>query len=54
MNPGWCNTDLVLAPTITIEVAKGVSLYMAKAIVNGWADEIVDVARVSATEINWP
>jgi pyruvate dehydrogenase (quinone) len=38
-------TELAMPPSITLEMAKGFSLYMVKAILNGRADEIVDLAR---------
>jgi pyruvate dehydrogenase (quinone) len=38
-------TELVMPPSITLEMAKGFSLYMAKAILNGRGDEVIDLAR---------
>lgn len=38
-------TELAMPPSITAEMAKGFSLYMVKAIMNGRADEIVDLAK---------
>jgi pyruvate dehydrogenase (quinone) len=38
-------TELAVPPTITVEMAKGFSLYMVKAIMSGKADEILDLAR---------
>jgi pyruvate dehydrogenase (quinone) len=38
-------TELAMPPAITLEMAKGFSLYMLKAVMNGRADEIVDLAR---------
>jgi pyruvate dehydrogenase (quinone) len=38
-------TELAMPPSITLEMAKGFSLYMVKAIFNGRGDEIVDLAR---------
>jgi pyruvate dehydrogenase (quinone) len=38
-------TELAIPPAITVEMAKGFSLYMVKAIMNGKADEIIDLAR---------
>jgi pyruvate dehydrogenase (quinone) len=38
-------TELAMPPSITVEMAKGFSLYMVKAIMNGRADEIVDLAK---------
>jgi pyruvate dehydrogenase (quinone) len=39
--------ELSIPPTITYEQAKGFSLFMMRAIVNGRGDEIVDLARVN-------
>jgi len=36
-----------LLPTITVEDAKGFSLFMAKAVLNGRADEVIDLAKVN-------
>ncbi|HLZ66623.1 MAG TPA: ubiquinone-dependent pyruvate dehydrogenase [Aliidongia sp.] len=38
-------SELAIPPTITVEMAKGFSLYMVKAIMSGKADEIIDLAR---------
>ena len=38
-------TELAMPPSITVEMAKGFSLYMVKAILNGRADEVVDLAK---------
>jgi pyruvate dehydrogenase (quinone) len=40
-------TELAMPPSITVEMAKGFSLYMVKAILNGRADEIVDLAKTN-------
>jgi pyruvate dehydrogenase (quinone) len=40
-------TELAMPPSITIEMAKGFSLYMVKAIINGRFDEILDLAKTS-------
>jgi pyruvate dehydrogenase (quinone) len=40
-------TELAMPPSITIEMAKGFSLYMLRAIMNGRADEIVDLAKTN-------
>jgi len=40
-------TELVMPPSITVEMAKGFSLYMVKAIMNGRVDEIVDLAKTN-------
>jgi pyruvate dehydrogenase (quinone) len=38
-------TELAMPPSITLEMAKGFSLYMVKAIMNGRGDEVIDLAR---------
>jgi pyruvate dehydrogenase (quinone) len=38
-------TELAMPPSITLEMAKGFSLYMAKAILSGRADEVIDLAK---------
>jgi pyruvate dehydrogenase (quinone) len=38
-------TELAMPPSITLEMAKGFSLYMVKAIMNGRGDEIIDLAK---------
>ena len=40
-------TELAMPPSITLEMAKGFSLYMVHAIINGRADEIVDLAKTN-------
>ena len=40
-------TELAMPPAITFEMAKGFSLYMVKAVMNGRADEVVDLARTN-------
>jgi pyruvate dehydrogenase (quinone) len=39
--------ELSMPPTITYEQAKGFSLFMLKAVLNGRGDELIDLARVS-------
>ena len=39
--------ELSMPPTITYEEAKGFSLFMAKAVLNGRADEVIDLAKVN-------
>jgi len=39
--------ELSIPPTITLEQAKGFSLFMLKAVLNGCGNEIVDLARVN-------
>jgi pyruvate dehydrogenase (quinone) len=38
-------TELAMPPSITAEMAKGFSLYMVKAVMNGRADEVIDLAK---------
>jgi pyruvate dehydrogenase (quinone) len=38
-------TELAMPPSITVEMAKGFTLYMVKAVMNGKGDEIIDLAR---------
>lgn len=40
-------TELAMPPSITTEMAKGFSLYMVKAIMNGRTDEVIDLARTN-------
>ena len=40
-------TELAMPPSITVEMAKGFSLYMVKAIMNGRTDEIIDLAKTN-------
>jgi pyruvate dehydrogenase (quinone) len=40
-------TELAMPPSITFEMAKGFSLYMIKAVMNGRADEFVDLAKTN-------
>jgi pyruvate dehydrogenase (quinone) len=40
-------TELAMPPSITLEMAKGFSLYMVKAVMNGRVDEIVDLAKTN-------
>lgn len=39
--------ELSMPPTITAEQAKGFSLYMARAVLNGRGDEVVDLAKTN-------
>jgi pyruvate dehydrogenase (quinone) len=39
--------ELAMPPTVTLEQAKGFSLFMLKAVLNGRGDEIIDLARVN-------
>ena len=38
-------TELVMPPTVTVEMAKGFTLYMVKAVINGRTDELIDLAK---------
>jgi pyruvate dehydrogenase (quinone) len=38
-------TELAMPPSITVEMAKGFTLYMVKAVMSGRGDEIIDLAR---------
>jgi len=40
-------TELAMPPSITLEMAKGFSLFMVKAIINGRANEIIDLAKTN-------
>src|SRR5208337_3813513 len=40
-------TELAMPPSITVEMAKGFSLYMVKAIMSGRTDEIIDLAKTN-------
>jgi pyruvate dehydrogenase (quinone) len=40
-------TELAMPPSITVEMAKGFTLYMVKAILSGRGDEVVDLARTN-------
>ena len=39
--------ELSMPPTITFEQAKGFSLFMMRAVLNGRADEVIDLAKVN-------
>jgi pyruvate dehydrogenase (quinone) len=38
-------SELAMPPAVTLEMAKGFSLYMLRAVMNGRADEVVDLAK---------
>jgi pyruvate dehydrogenase (quinone) len=38
-------TELAMPPSITVEMAKGFTLYMVKAVMSGRGDEVIDLAR---------
>jgi pyruvate dehydrogenase (quinone) len=39
--------ELVMPPAITAQMAKGFTLYMVKAVINGRGDEVLDLARTN-------
>jgi pyruvate dehydrogenase (quinone) len=39
--------ELALPPKVTAEMARGFTLYMLKAILNGRGDELMDLARTN-------
>ena len=40
-------TELAMPPSISLEMAKGFTLYMVKAVMNGRADELIDLAKTN-------
>jgi pyruvate dehydrogenase (quinone) len=40
-------TELAMPPTVTVEMAKGFTLYMVKAVINGRTDELIDLAKTN-------
>jgi pyruvate dehydrogenase (quinone) len=38
-------TELAMPPAVTLEMAKGFTLYMVKAVMSGRGDEVIDLAR---------
>ena len=40
-------TELAMPPSITLEMAKGFTLYMVKAVISGRGDEIIDLAKTN-------
>src|SRR5262249_52385919 len=40
-------TELAMPPSITLEMAKGFTLYMVKAIISGRGNEIIDLAKTN-------
>ena len=38
-------TELAMPPAVTMEMAKGFTLYMVKAVMSGRGDEVLDLAR---------
>jgi pyruvate dehydrogenase (quinone) len=47
VDAGVNRTELAMPPAITVEMAKGLVLYMVKAVMNGRADEVIDLARAN-------
>src|SRR3981081_2344461 len=39
--------ELAMPPAVNIEMAKGFTLYMVKAILNGQADQVIDIAQTN-------
>jgi pyruvate dehydrogenase (quinone) len=39
--------ELAMPPAVTLEMAKGFTLYMVKAVINGRADEVIDLAATN-------
>jgi pyruvate dehydrogenase (quinone) len=40
-------TELSMPPAVTLEMAKGFTVYMAQAVINGRGDEVLDLARTN-------
>jgi pyruvate dehydrogenase (quinone) len=40
-------TELAMPPAVTLQMAKGFTLYMVKAVMNGRADEVIDLAKTN-------
>ena len=40
-------TELAMPPAVTLEMAKGFTLYMVKAVMSGCGDELIDLARTN-------
>jgi len=38
-------TELAMPPSVTLEMARGFTLYMVKAVMSGRGDEVIDLAR---------
>ena len=41
-------TELAMPPSVTLEMAKGFTLYMVKAVISGRGDEVVDLAKIKS------
>ena len=40
-------TELAMPPAVTLEMAKGFTLYMVRAVMSGRGDELIDLARTN-------
>jgi pyruvate dehydrogenase (quinone) len=40
-------TELAMPPSVTLEMAKGFTLFMVKAVIDGRADEVIDLAKTN-------
>ena len=40
-------TELAMPPAVTMEMAKGFTLYMVKAVMSGRGDELLDLAQTN-------
>jgi uncharacterized membrane protein required for colicin V production len=40
-------TELAMPPSVTVEMAKGFSLYMVKTIIGGRANKVIDLAKTN-------
>src|SRR5882762_10527700 len=40
-------SELAMPPAVTVEMAKGFTLYMVKAVMSGRGDELIDLARTN-------
>jgi pyruvate dehydrogenase (quinone) len=38
-------TELAMPPSVTLEMAKGFTLYMVRAVMSGRGDEVIDLAK---------
>ena len=40
-------TELAMPPAVTLEMAKGFTLFMVKAVMSGRGDELIELARTN-------
>ena len=40
-------TELAMPPAVTLEMAKGFTLFMVKAVISGRGDELIELARTN-------